>query len=124
MTVPKISSNNMTYGIQSAKESLQNTADDDFQRRLKSAMDAKDEEKLKKVCKDLEAIFVNDMLQQMRKTVIKSDLIQETPGRNIFESMFDEKIAEEVSKGKGVGLADMLYKQISSEMSNKYKIDK
>lgn len=108
---------------QSIQNNIEKVKDDEFQKKLKSAIDSKDETKLKEVSKDIETIFINMMMQQMRKTIVKSNLTERAPGSEIYESMFDEKIAEEASKGKGFGLADMIYKQLYNEMKNKYKIE-
>jgi len=72
-----------------------------------------DETKMLQACKDFEAIFVNLMLKQMRNTVSHSDLVEKSYAREIFESMQDEKLSEEMTKGAGVGLARELYKQLS-----------
>ena len=51
----------------------------------------------------------------MRDTVIKSDLLEEDPGREIFESMLEEKLMEQASKRGSLGLAESLYKQLSRQ---------
>ena len=118
-----ISNVNNIVNSSSLKSELQKVEDDQFQRKLKSAMDSKDKEELKKVSQELESIFLNMMFGEMRNTVVKSDLVKDAPGHEIWQSMFDEKVAEESSKGKGAGLAEVIYKQISRNMENTYKIE-
>ena len=36
--------------------------------------------------------------------------------------MLDEEISKDLSKGKGIGIADMMYKQLSVKLNNTYKI--
>lgn len=92
-----------------------------FEARLQKAMDVNDEKTLKKACTDFENMFMQIMYKQMRATVIKSDLVPQSNAREIFESMMDDKLAEESSKAGGIGLGDMLFKQMKKEMANIYK---
>ena len=75
-----------------------------------------DPEKLMEVCKQFESVFLNMMLKQMRATVAEGGLTEKSHGREIFESMQDEKLADEISKGNGVGLAQFLYKQMQRQI--------
>lgn len=84
--------------------------------KLNREIKSEDQRKMMQACKDFEAIFVNMMLKQMRNTITPSDLVQKSYAREIFESMQDEKVAEEMTKGKGLGLAQELYKQLSKNM--------
>ncbi|MCX7842476.1 MAG: rod-binding protein [Clostridia bacterium] len=86
---------------------------DDFEKRLQNAVDSKDDKELKKVCRDFEGIILNMMYKQMKATVPKTELLPGDISREIFDSMLDEKLMEEASRGRGIGLADMLYKQMS-----------
>ena len=72
-----------------------------------------DPEKLMEVCKDFESIFLNMMLKQMRRTIPESDLVEKSFAREMYESMQDEELAKEMSRGQGIGLAQELYKQLS-----------
>lgn len=101
---------------------LQKAGDDEFQKKLEAAMNSKDKEELKKVSQEIEAIFLNMMFSQMNSSILKSDLIEKAPGHEIWESMFNEKVADEASKGKGIGLAELIYQQISKNIENTYKL--
>ncbi len=72
-----------------------------------------DGQELKKVCREFEGIILEMMYKQMKSSVAGADVLAETSGRRVFEEMLDEKMAEEASKGRGTGLADMLYKQLA-----------
>lgn len=68
---------------------------------------------LKKACRDFETIF-NDMLfKAMRKSVAKNDFFGSSKEEELFTDMLDSKIAEEASKNSALGIADMLYRQLS-----------
>lgn len=73
----------------------------------------KSEQELKKVCRDFESIFINYMMQTMRKTVPKSGFFGDSLGIDIAESMYFDVLSRELSKERGIGLADMLYDQLS-----------
>jgi len=64
------------------------------------------------VVRKFEAILIHQMLKAMRQTVHKSDLLNSFSLQQ-YESMMDEEIASEMSKQKGIGLADSLFYQLS-----------
>jgi flagellar protein FlgJ len=80
--------------------------------------DQQDKE-LKEACKGFEAMFLNMMYKQMRATVPTDTLFGESNAKKIYQEMHDEKLMDSIADGGGVGLADMLYKQLSREASAK-----
>ncbi|MBW2599409.1 MAG: rod-binding protein [Deltaproteobacteria bacterium] len=73
-----------------------------------------DEEKLKKACADFESIFISYMLKTMRRTIPQSGL-NKFPGKDIYTTMIDQKVAEDLAKrGGGIGLQEMLLRQLGS----------
>lgn len=77
-----------------------------------AAKDQQDKE-LKEACKGFEAMFLNMMFKQMRATVPTDTLFGESNAKKIYQDMYDEKLTENIADSGGVGLADMLYKQLS-----------
>jgi flagellar protein FlgJ len=72
------------------------------------------EAKLKKACADFESMLVYQLLKTMRQTIPKSGLLSGSQGKDTYEMMFDQKVADELAKkGQGLGLQKMLYNQIS-----------
>lgn len=118
MDISKINDKLNTNTINNAKDKIN---DDAFEKRLKSAMDKNDDKELKKVCKDFEGILLNMMYKEMKATVPKSDLVPADAGKDIFDSMLDDKLVDESAKSGGLGLSDVLYKQLSKQLSNQYK---
>lgn len=98
-------------------QSADQVSEESFEERLKSAMEKKDDKELKKVCQQFEGIMLNMLYKQMKATVPKSELIPGDAGREVFESMLDDKLVEEASKRNQMGLADALYKQLSRSMN-------
>ena len=74
---------------------------------------AEQDKKLKKACQDFEAIFTGFMLKSMRKTVTKTDLFGSSKEEEMFQDMMDDEISKSASKNNSMGIADMLYKQLS-----------
>ena len=88
------------------------------QTRLEKAYTEKDEKELKEACQEFEATFINMLFKEMRKTVGSSD---SSFALDTYQGMFDEEISSAVSQGKGIGIADMMYKQLSYKLNNTYK---
>jgi flagellar protein FlgJ len=86
-----------------------------FKAKLETVMSEKDKNRLKEVCQDFEAVFLNLMLQSMRATVPKSELLGRSMGKDIFESLLDQETSKNMAKAGGIGLADMMFKQLSNE---------
>jgi flagellar protein FlgJ len=76
------------------------------------------EEKLKKACADFESIFIYNMLQKMRSTVPKSGLLEGMQGKDTYNSMVDQKVAEDLAGSGGMGLQKMLFDQIIATDKN------
>lgn len=99
-------------------DSIQNTqaqaTDDDFEKKLKAAVQSGDDTELKKVCNDFENIFISMIYKQMKATVPQSDYLQSDSGTEIYNSMFDDQLCE-VASERGIGLGDMMYKQLSKQ---------
>lgn len=70
---------------------------------------------IKNVSREFESIFLNYMLQQMRKTVPEDSLMGNSPAKDIFMGMQDEELSKELSRAGGIGLAAMLYSQLANQ---------
>lgn len=100
----------------SAQNKAQEAKEGNFEDALNKAISEKDEKKLRKACNDLEAVFVNMMFKQMRSTVEKSGLMEEGFAEDTYQDMLFDNYAQEATKGKGLGLSDILYKQLSKQL--------
>lgn len=116
MKIDGLTSTNAAMAVKTA----QTQADGDFAAKLenatKSAEQSKQDAKLKKVCQDMEAVFLNMMYSEMRNSVPKSSLMGEnSSGEQIMRSMLDSEMTKNMAKAGGIGLADMLYRQLSKD---------
>lgn len=91
--------------------------------KITSAFTEKDDKALKEACEGFESIFLNMMMKEMRKTVDKSGLMSDSFATGTFEEMLDEEVSKAASKGKGIGIADAMYKQLSAQLKNTYKVN-
>lgn len=110
-------SNNTALNLSRINNEKQQHQEDTFQSTLNKAMEDKNETELKKACYEFESYFMALMLKEMRKTVDSSDsLIPKSNGEMIFQEMLDDETAKNSAKKGGMGLADMMYKQLSREL--------
>lgn len=70
---------------------------------------------LMKACQELESVFLEELLKEMRRTVPKDDLFGGGRGEEVFQSMFDQEIAKAMAARGGIGLAEILYRQLSRQ---------
>jgi flagellar protein FlgJ len=121
MNIGKISGNLVSDTIIHSERGR--AADDSFEKHLETAVEKNDQEEMKKACQEFESIFLSMVYKQMKASIPKSGLIPKDAGAEIFESMLDEKLMEEAAKGRGIGLADTLYKQLSGRLNATGKSD-
>ena len=93
----------------------------EFESVLKKAFDEGDKKKLKDACDEFESVMLQILYKQMKATVPESDFIEKSSARTMFEDMLDETLMEKGSH-RGVGISDMMYKQLSAHMDRAYKI--
>lgn len=72
------------------------------------------DQKLMEACREFESLFVKQMLNSMKKTVPESDLMSGGMGEDIFEDMLYDKYAQSISRTADLGIARMLYSELSS----------
>ncbi|SHK54310.1 flagellar protein FlgJ [Selenomonas ruminantium] len=77
---------------------------------------AKRDKELKEACEGFEAMFLNMMYRQMRATVPEDSLFGESHGQKIFQDMRDDELMKKVAAGGGIGIADMMYKQLKPQV--------
>lgn len=68
--------------------------------------------KLQNTAKQLEGVFVLQMLKAMRATVPKGGVLEASNGEETFTSMLDQKMADKIPAQWKHGLTDALMKQL------------
>jgi Rod binding domain-containing protein len=72
-----------------------------------------EENRLKTACREMEALFIHRLLTEMRKSVVKSGLIDGGRAEEIYTSLMDAETARHISESGGLGLSGMLLEQLS-----------
>jgi len=121
MNVPNINGKTVNNLINSTVDSAKSS---EFEEKLKAAYNENDKKKLKKSCQQFEAIFMNIVFKEMKATVPKSDLIENSQGKEMFQSMLDDEMMNKVTEKNGIGIANDLYKFMSKQIDKQYKVDK
>jgi flagellar protein FlgJ len=70
------------------------------------------EKDMEKVARDFESVFVNKLLESMRKAVPKSGLL-DSSALDMYQSLMDQEMAKKMSERKGMGLGEMVYRDLS-----------
>jgi flagellar protein FlgJ len=78
---------------------------------LKTQAREQDPQALRATAKQFETIFTKMMLQSMRDARLGEDIFGSSAG-DMYQSMFDDQIALEMSQGQGIGIAEMLLQQL------------
>ena len=68
--------------------------------------------KLKKTCAEFESIFITYMLKSMSTTMDDDPLLGNDNESKIIKAMFNENLAQEISRGGGMGLGSMLFERL------------
>ena len=78
------------------------------------------EKKLRDACEGFESIFIQKMWEQMRATIPEGNFLK---GREekFWQSMYDQELAKTMAGAGGIGLADMMYEQLSRSLSSASK---
>jgi len=70
------------------------------------------------VCKEFESLFLNYLLKEMRATVPKSSLLDGGQAEQIYTSMFDEQLSQELAQHGGIGLAQIIQRSLMDGKNN------
>lgn len=81
---------------------------------LKSQAGKDPQGNLKQVARQVEGMFVQMMLKSMREALPKDGMFSSDQTR-LYTSMYDQQIAQHMTAGKGLGLADQMVKQMGGE---------
>ena len=68
-------------------------------------------EELKSLAHQFESIFVHQLLKAMRSTVQKTGLF-DSHATQMYESLYDEEVAKLMTEQRGIGLADIVYRDL------------
>ena len=78
------------------------------------------QDSLPAVAKQFEGIFVNMVLKSMRDASFGDPLFDSNQSE-LYQEMFDKQLSQDITKGKGIGLADALVQQMQKFVSGNSK---
>jgi len=82
---------------------------------LHAAAEKNDPAALREVASQFEALFLQTMLKNMREASLGDDLMGGSDQQEMYQGMMDQQLALEMASGKGVGLAEMLVRQLGGD---------
>ncbi len=91
-----------------------------------------DKAELKHACEELESLFLYHLLKEMRATIPKSGFMGDNSAQEMYTQMADSELARDLSSKGGIGLSDMLLRQLNqvveydgnSDIEKKIKVSK
>lgn len=88
----------------------------DFSHCLESAINEKNNKKLYTACQELESVFLNKVLDSMRQSIPRGEFSGHSFATETFESMLYTEHARSMSKTGALGIAEVIYKQLTDQM--------
>lgn len=79
---------------------------------LRAAAVQNDPAALREVASQFEALFLQTMLKNMREASLGDPILGDSNQQDMYQGMMDQQLALEMASGRGVGLADMLVRQL------------
>lgn len=74
---------------------------------------------LREVAGQFEALFLQSMLKSMRDASMGDPIFGDNEAQEMYQGMLDQQLAMEMASGKGIGLAEMLVRQLGGEVAAK-----
>lgn len=111
----RIDANNLPEAITRSKSDAPARVDaNDFKQfaALRRGAAVGDPETLRAAAKQFESLFTKMMLESMRSASFGDPMFGSDQG-DMYQDMADDQLAVQLSQGKGLGLADMLIRQLS-----------
>lgn len=89
----------------------------DFQglSRLRTAAKKESPEALREVARQFEALFLQMAMKSMREASMGEGLMDNDQSK-LYQGMYDQQLGIELSKGRGLGLAETLVRQLGGHM--------
>lgn len=84
--------------------------------KLKNEAKEKTPEAIKEVAKQFESVFVGMMLKSMRQASLAEGILDSSQS-DFYRDMYDQQLSVELAGEGGIGLADVIAKQLSPDQS-------
>ncbi|MBT8085181.1 MAG: flagellar assembly peptidoglycan hydrolase FlgJ [Woeseia sp.] len=84
---------------------------------LRASAERNDPAALRAVASQFEALFVQSLLKNMRGAELAEPMFG-SDQMDMYQDMFDQQLSVEMASGRGIGLADMLVRQLGGEVGS------
>ncbi|MCL1995814.1 MAG: rod-binding protein [Defluviitaleaceae bacterium] len=85
-----------------------------FEEALESAIAQGNSAEIRNAAIEMESFFINQMFQAMRRTVPEGEgMFEQSNAQRIWQEMLDEETSINLARAGGLGLADVLYEQLT-----------
>jgi Rod binding domain-containing protein len=88
--------------------------------QVKALAQSGDTERSRQAAMQFEALLLHQMFAQMWKSVPKSELLGGGREDEYYRDMLNEALADSVAKGNGIGIRDVVFKELSKS-ENKHQ---
>lgn len=72
---------------------------------------------LRRLCDELEAVFLRQLFAAMRRSVPPEDSVAPAQGQEIFAGLMDDRLASDAAEKMNRGIGEALYRQLSRRLS-------
>jgi flagellar protein FlgJ len=86
--------------------------------RHRANLDQNDPELLREVAGQFEALFIQTLLKNMRAAELGESMLGNSDQHKLYQEMMDQQLSLEMASGGGIGLADMLVRQLGGEVQS------
>ncbi|MDZ7640722.1 MAG: rod-binding protein [Desulfurivibrio sp.] len=80
--------------------------------------DKQRDHQLRQACSDFESIILQKFLKMARESAPEGGLLDGGHAEEMYRSMQDQELAQQMAAGPGMGLGDLLYQQINNQHYN------
>jgi flagellar protein FlgJ len=102
--------------VPSISNKMTNSKAETLIKRAQNASASKSGKDLKSTAQEFESLLLYKMVEAMRQTIPKSGLLNSF-SMDMYQSMMDQEMANEMAKKGTVGLSQMLYKELTKLQS-------
>jgi flagellar protein FlgJ len=75
-------------------------------------MEDKQNLRVRKACQQMESLFLSQLLKEMRRTIPHDGAIPENNAMNLYQSLFDNHLADLLAQRQTTGLGDYFYREL------------
>lgn len=75
----------------------------------------KDEQQLRDICQEFEAVMVQTMFKAMRGSEVENPLVEKDMASDIYRDLFDGEVARELAHNQSMGIGQQIYRQLQHQ---------